>query len=1247
MNKVNASRPVKKTADELTTLLRNIPGGIASFSVEGGRFLRTFLSEGAREILGYAVDETPGVDISATAYRIHLDDRGRLQRAIDDAIAARGPFSVDMRVLPQAGEVRWVNLSARPADDGLTYYGIYSNVTQRKTAEEALRVSEEQCRIVLAQSGRGLFRYSIKDRVADNSGEVARQFGIPTRIENAPKTLVDMGLVGAQSVQTWYDFFDSIDAGNPSGSAAVSARLADGRFRWFNMHFAGIKSAAGLPVTAIVSYHDVTAKREADKSQEMERSGLYQALRIIYPLIILCNLTKNSYRILEYEHFATKAAAQSGRFDDLIDVGASTIPDADRARFRATFSRKNLLDSFSRGVESVRLEHRQRGDDGVLHWNETSVLHIENLFDDDVLEITTSRCIDEQKATENRLRETLSATSGELSERLHFGDLVNAVAPGLILLYYPATDDLAFMTGSFGGRIGYSQAEILRLFKADLKKLVHPDDAEALLRDKRRLAEQLPTESSMDYRVVGARGEIFWVAQTGKRFTEKDGRIGYVFTINDVTEKRALIERLNANMCILRAVAEHSERVVYYYDHAQRKVEAVDTGLCAASGLAAEFCDIPASLLRSDWIFSDSLEALKNLFSEIGSGVRSGEIRLHMRCLDKVPRWFDLRFTTILSQTREVQGAVLSMLDITSQHEQELSYARYLESISLHKIGNALYVEADLTADSIEKYGGRPLSLERAPEEMGYDEVVRGLVDTYFSADIRPHALKYFSRENLLSLFNDGQRNTAGDWQIRLPRGGSRWLHITNQFVNDPYSGHVRVFILVNDVTHEKESLLSIQRRAERDGLTGVYNRETAERLINGQLADGKSSSLLILIDLDDLKGINDTLGHQQGDRALCSLADALRSHFRSSDIISRVGGDEFVVFLHGVESEAAIRASVSKLIRRVSQLRVGENDTDAIHCSAGCVMTSPQTPESFSALFKKADTALYHVKRNGKNDYAFYLPDMQLADYKFIGNPHATLRYNDVFDPRELQRLLAMFSRFYPLVVSADLTKDSYYLMESKDFDADIPGEGTLDELLCAMQKILHPEDCESYSMVAGREALLADWEKGVQSRHFFSRQRGRQGGYRWIETILLLYKNEGGDICSFSFARESSERQKDGELQRLQEILRRAVAMDFECLCLVDPAQGSYALYGGDCRTMKLPATGQYGDIERCLRAMAPAEVLGENADLACVLRQMEKSDRFEYAFCAGAQRFTVDFCWYEASHRELIMTVRSDET
>lgn len=180
-------------------------------------------------------------------------------------------------------------------------------------------------------------------------------------------------------------------------------------------------------------------------------------------------------------------------------------------------------------------------------------------------------------------------------------------------------------------------------------------------------------------------------------------------------------------------------------------------------------------------------------------------------------------------------------------------------------------------------------------------------------------------------------------------------------------------FALIMQLMRERRALRrsnsELSVRASTDSMTGLLNQATTRRIIETALSGpGLASALLLVVDVDNLKCINDTHGHPMGDRAILMLAEQIRALFPDADAIGRVGGDEFMVFLRDSGGRAHAQAQLETLCRQLAQRADGEQVP--LRCSIGGAFALPG--EDYISLYGRADAALYHVKRNGRDGFAF-----------------------------------------------------------------------------------------------------------------------------------------------------------------------------------------------------------------------------------------------------------------------------------
>jgi len=191
-------------------------------------------------------------------------------------------------------------------------------------------------------------------------------------------------------------------------------------------------------------------------------------------------------------------------------------------------------------------------------------------------------------------------------------------------------------------------------------------------------------------------------------------------------------------------------------------------------------------------------------------------------------------------------------------------------------------------------------------------------------------------------------------------------------FIRKPFRPDVLLRRVAN-IMQTVEQIQGLKKDAETDKLTGLLNKISSEKALTEACKTGTGA--LLMIDLDSFKLVNDIHGHAMGDKVLITFADILRASVRSSDMVGRLGGDEFIAFCYGVHDEESIMQKskfINEQITDAAKNLMGENMNIPLGASIGCVFI-PMHGTEFTDLFKKADKALYNVKQNGKHGYGIY----------------------------------------------------------------------------------------------------------------------------------------------------------------------------------------------------------------------------------------------------------------------------------
>ena len=194
-------------------------------------------------------------------------------------------------------------------------------------------------------------------------------------------------------------------------------------------------------------------------------------------------------------------------------------------------------------------------------------------------------------------------------------------------------------------------------------------------------------------------------------------------------------------------------------------------------------------------------------------------------------------------------------------------------------------------------------------------------------------------------------------------------------FIRKPVHKDILTKRILNTVKHTKE-IVSLKEEAAVDKLTGLLNKAAGTVRVTKLCAE--RAGMLMILDLDNFKLVNDIYGHSMGDKVLRTFADVVRRNIRSQDVMVRIGGDEFMGFFANMDSETAMeslhRRLNSELIKETVKL-AGESFNIPLSISIGAVLV-PEYGRDYDMLFPLADSALYRVKQSGKNGVRIYGQD-------------------------------------------------------------------------------------------------------------------------------------------------------------------------------------------------------------------------------------------------------------------------------
>ena len=223
-------------------------------------------------------------------------------------------------------------------------------------------------------------------------------------------------------------------------------------------------------------------------------------------------------------------------------------------------------------------------------------------------------------------------------------------------------------------------------------------------------------------------------------------------------------------------------------------------------------------------------------------------------------------------------------------------------------------------------------------------------------------------------VMEDMLRSRTGSWEdniqyaeLRLKSisGEYHWFGCHYKTITSDTGTVVKVVGKLADISRQRSREQELREQAMRDVLTGIYNK-AGERLIDRMVKE-KGQGLFLMLDLNDFKSINDTMGHAAGDAILTELGRVLKGTCRENDIVARIGGDEFVMFLPGVFDRQTGKRKIGEIQESLRTVRISTWGIRGIRASIGAALC-PEDGMDYGTLYKAADEAMYQAKEQSKN---------------------------------------------------------------------------------------------------------------------------------------------------------------------------------------------------------------------------------------------------------------------------------------
>lgn len=236
---------------------------------------------------------------------------------------------------------------------------------------------------------------------------------------------------------------------------------------------------------------------------------------------------------------------------------------------------------------------------------------------------------------------------------------------------------------------------------------------------------------------------------------------------------------------------------------------------------------------------------------------------------------------------------------------------------------------------------------------------------------------------DLMERIRSGEKYCEAELRLMDAAESTIWCRFRITGLSDKAGRTIRAVGAIVDVDADRRKAQHLMERAQRDALTGLYNKRACQERIEMALSQAERGdmSALLIIDLDNFKRTNDTMGHLFGDALLTAVAHVLQAQFRSQDVVGRIGGDEFLIFLDKITDDSLPERKAARTMVALQEMAARELGEVELFCSIGIAL-APDCGRTYSQLFQAADMALYQAKSRGKNQFYRFYPEQSPAGF-------------------------------------------------------------------------------------------------------------------------------------------------------------------------------------------------------------------------------------------------------------------------
>lgn len=910
--------------------------------------------------------------------RVHPDDKARFRQLHDKEYLSQKHLNAPSDLLTQElrlkmsdGEYHWALLKLTRIDDQLgrmIYVSCIRQIDQEKSAElvreenrllQAKQKEQQRYQTIVEQTDTAVLEFDFDDD-SFYCSEMFRQY-VMSETDRDGLLSKDMDLrriVLDEDVKLCQRFVDRARAGEHNVIEIFRPRRLDGTTPWCRVH--GVYDHRnGRMTRAIVTISDINVQMLAELRLKKQREDNLKQLAYLTNLYLtvpcgIAHFTLDDTPALVYHNRACREIfGYKDKSSFLTALNGNVLAmfhDEDQESFLESVRncRKN--------GKPCRFDRRIRIQDGGVGYI-SGVTSLEQDINGLPIVQSVFLGVTQYKEQEESLRRTQSALERTTQE---LNTLLDNLPVGV-----------GIFTVSQNPRVEYANDNVLSMFGIQRTPSGQiPDSAIPLLfqiseeRKNRAFGVKGERWHATDvHHIQRADGSMFWMRSYSTVLKQGNQESLCYAVLADITQEIERERDFNKQTELYRLLMDDSEVIFFDYD------DDTDTMVyslpMAGKREALTIRNYMTTLAQSKVLYPEHVERILKGLSAAKQRGGAGDEDFLADFTGNGFQWYRAFYRSIADELGNVYRTIGRLEDINDEkHAEELLHQERIYKTAISAVSLCVFKlniatgEIDLIdqAEHLEErfYPASEYTRPKQSAKLIHTEDLQKVMDL-----LKPKtALCEYHKGTMISRVQCRMLDLKGHWV---------WVEITLHLMQDEITGQTGAIGYVKEIEDQKK----LEQRASFDEVTGVLNRAATVERIQLALMSANSNCYLFIFDVDNFKNVNDRYGHAEGDRMLRLISQTLKSHFRITDIVGRIGGDEFVALLYGVSSRQQAISKANEILCAIGMLQAEANWPEIVSISIG-IAIAPTDGESFEELYRAADKALYKAKGAGKGQYHF-----------------------------------------------------------------------------------------------------------------------------------------------------------------------------------------------------------------------------------------------------------------------------------